>query len=80
VLVLDEGVVAALSTVVDDRLERWRAGFEEMFALSRAGSRRRGRGGADETGFVKKGTKSAGVNASTPAPPGRSRTASSGCS
>ena len=34
----------------------------------------------DETGFLKKGGKSAGVNASTPAPPGALRTARSGYS
>jgi hypothetical protein len=34
----------------------------------------------DETGFLKKGSKSAGVPGSTPAPPGESRTARSGCS
>jgi SRSO17 transposase len=33
----------------------------------------------DETGFLKKGTRSAGCSASTPAPPGGSRTARSGC-
>jgi hypothetical protein len=32
---------------------------------------------ADETGFLKKSTKSAGVNANTPAPPGGSRTVNS---
>ena len=34
----------------------------------------------DETGFLKKGAKSAGCSASTRARPGGSRTASSGCS
>jgi SRSO17 transposase len=34
----------------------------------------------DETGFCKKGTKSVGWLARTPAPPGGSRTARSGCS
>ena len=36
--------------------------------------------GVDETGFPKKGTKSAGCNASTRARPGGSRTARWGCS
>jgi SRSO17 transposase len=44
----DEDVAAASWTVADDRLTRWRAGFEDMFALvagrfAQADSRRRGR-------------------------------------
>jgi hypothetical protein len=35
---------------------------------------------ADETGFIKKGTRSAGVRGSTPGPPGGPRTARSACS
>jgi SRSO17 transposase len=35
---------------------------------------------ADETGFLKKGTKSAGSNVNIPVPPGGSRTVSSVCS
>src|SRR5688572_28147327 len=30
---LKDNAVAAAPTVVDDRLQRWRAGFEDMFAL-----------------------------------------------
>ena len=47
--VVDPGVVAGRAWwAVDDRLERWRAGFEDMFALvagrfAQAGSRRRAR-------------------------------------
>jgi SRSO17 transposase len=45
---LEEGAVAASWTVVDDRLVRWRAGFDDMVALvaarfAQAGSRRRAR-------------------------------------
>jgi len=45
---LEEDVAAASWTVADDRLTRWRAGFEDMFALvagrfAQADSRRRGR-------------------------------------
>jgi SRSO17 transposase len=48
VLVVDEGVAAASYAVVDDRLQRWRSGFEDMFALvagrfAQAGSRWRAR-------------------------------------
>jgi SRSO17 transposase len=48
VLGLEEDVVAASWTVVDDRLRRWRAGFDEAFALvagrfAQADSRRRAR-------------------------------------
>ena len=35
---------------------------------------------ADDTGFLKKGTRSAGCNGSIPGPPGGRRTARSGCS
>jgi SRSO17 transposase len=45
---LKDNVVAAAPTVVDDRLRRWRAGFEDMFALvagqfAQVESRRRAR-------------------------------------
>jgi hypothetical protein len=45
---LEEDAVAASWTVVDDRLARWKAGFDEAFALiagrfAQADSRRRGR-------------------------------------
>jgi SRSO17 transposase len=45
---LEEDAVAASWTVVDDRLERWRVGFDEIFALvagrfAQADSRRRAR-------------------------------------
>lgn len=45
---LEEDAVAASETVVDDRLARWRAGFDDMFALvagrfAQADSRRRAR-------------------------------------
>ncbi|UQS24794.1 hypothetical protein L1857_19210 [Amycolatopsis thermalba] len=45
---LEEDAVAASWTVVDDRLARWRAGFDDMFALvagrfAQADSRRRAR-------------------------------------
>jgi SRSO17 transposase len=48
VLELEEDAVAALWTVDDDRLSRWRAGFDDMFALiasrfAQADSRRRAR-------------------------------------
>jgi SRSO17 transposase len=48
VLGLEEDAVAASWTVVDDRLRRWRAGFDEAFALvagrfAQADSRRRAR-------------------------------------
>jgi SRSO17 transposase len=144
---LEEDAVAAPQRVDDDRLARWRAGFDEMFALvagrfAQVQSRQRARlyllgllSGAerknswtiaeqagdlspdgmqrllnfyawdadavrddlrgyvlehltdpagvfvaDETGFLKKGTKSAGVQRSIPAPPGGSRTANWACS
>lgn len=63
-----DDVVTESWTVLDDRLARWQAGFDDMFALvagrfAQADSRRRARmyllgllSGAD-----KKGTKSAGV-------------------
>src|SRR5918998_5272000 len=45
---LKDDVVAAPTTMIDDPLDRWRAGLEEMFALvagrfAQAGSRRRAR-------------------------------------
>jgi SRSO17 transposase len=48
VLSLEDDPVAASFTVVDDRVERWRAGFDDMFALiagrfAQADSRRRAR-------------------------------------
>jgi SRSO17 transposase len=48
VLDLEEDAVAASETVVDDRLARWQAGFDDMFALvagrfAQADSRRRAR-------------------------------------
>jgi hypothetical protein len=48
VLSLEEDVVATSSTAVDDRLEWWRAGFDDVFALvagrfAQADSRRRAR-------------------------------------
>jgi SRSO17 transposase len=48
VLSLEDDVVATSSAAVDDRLERWRAGFDDMFALvagrfAQADSRRRAR-------------------------------------
>ena len=47
-LELEEDAVAASWTVVDDRLARWKAGFDDMFALvagrfAQADSRRRAR-------------------------------------
>ncbi|WP_158224430.1 MULTISPECIES: hypothetical protein [Amycolatopsis] len=38
---LEEDAVAASWTVVDDRLARWRAGFDDMFALVAGRSRKR---------------------------------------
>jgi len=48
VIGLEDDVVAASRTVVDDRLERWPAGFDDAFALvagrfAQADSRRRAR-------------------------------------
>jgi SRSO17 transposase len=147
VLDLEEDAVAASCTVVDDRLVRWQAGFDDAFALvagrfAQVESRRRARmyllgllsgaerknswtiaeqsgdlsrdgmqrllndyrwdadavvddlrcyvlrhladpGGvfvADETGFLKKGTKSAGVQRMYSGTPVGSRTVNSACS